>query len=671
MTNAIDQENDKERQISQIRTLIALGKDKGFLTYEEVNDYLPNDIIDAEQITEIIQMIGDMGIQVYDMAVDLDVPILGDPTITDLQEDPTEVDETAAVIASGDFGKTTDPVRMYMREMGSVDLLTRQGEIAIAKRIEEGVRGVVSVLARYPRVLDILLEDFSKIDNEEIKLGDLVNGFYEDDIVNEIVEDPIQATDLELTSNDLDLNSEEIKDPFVEPTDELDLDAADGANNIVSSRVAEPELEDETEDAITSAFDAELDFEEVKAKFMVLAEAVEHAKKTELEYGREAANTTIAFEDLARKLSVFKLAPKVFDKLIAKMRNMLRAVRNVERNITDICLKKVKITKKIFLKSFLGQEINLAWIDDFSVKNHKFEKILIYKEAIIAEQLKLQNIEKKYNLSINDIKELNKLISLSEAKARYAKKEMVEANLRLVISIAKKYTNRGLQFLDLIQEGNIGLMKAVDKFEYRRGYKFSTYATWWIRQAITRAIADQARTIRIPVHMIETINKLTRISRKLLQENGVEPTPEELSKEMGIPEDKIRKVMKIAKEPISMETPIGDDDESHLGDFIEDKNISSPEELAVYQGLKEEIITLLDSLTPRESKVLRMRFGIEMNTDHTLEEVGQQFGVTRERIRQIEAKALRRLRQPSRADKLKSFVDEFADEFYSKDENHY
>jgi len=348
----------------------------------------------------------------------------------------------------------------------------------------------------------------------------------------------------------------------------------------------------------------------------------------------------------------------MFDKLIAKMRSMLHFVREAERIVAEICLKKAKISKKVFIKSFVGQEINLTWIDDFINQNSKYIKLLEYKDEVLIAQKKLQNIEQNCSLSINDIKDLNKLMSLSEAKARYAKKEMVEANLRLVISIAKKYTNRGLQFLDLIQEGNIGLMKAVDKFEYRRGYKFSTYATWWIRQAITRAIADQARTIRIPVHMIETINKLTRISRKLLQETGLEPTPEELAKEMCMPEDKIRKVMKIAKEPISMETPIGDDDESHLGDFIEDKNISCPEELAVYQGLREEIITLLDSLTSREAKVLRMRFGIEMNTDHTLEEVGQQFGVTRERIRQIEAKALRRLRQPSRADKLKSFVEE-------------
>lgn len=660
MSNVNNQENDKERQISQIRTLIALGKDKGFLTYEEVNDYLPNDIIDSDQINDIIQMIGDMGIQVYDTVNDTELPMLSEPTISDVSEDVSEVDETAAVIASGDFGKTTDPVRMYMREMGSVDLLTRQGEISIAKRIEEGVRGVVCILAQYPRVLDVLLEEFSKVDNEELRISDIINGFYDDNATNEpneINEEliAIATNDLEIPDADIDINNI-IKDPL-DAADDLEVEPASPLP-IVAERASDPESEEETEDSISSAFDAELDIEEVKTKFATLAFAIDNAKKMELEKGRNHEDTKLSFEELSKILSTFRLAPKIFDKLIAHMRSMLNMVRAVERVIADICVKKSKVPKLSFIQSFIGQEINLSWIDDFISKNNKNLKLLEYRDEVLIAQKKLQNIEKNFNLSINDIKELNKLMSLSEAKARFAKKEMVEANLRLVISIAKKYTNRGLQFLDLIQEGNIGLMKAVDKFEYRRGYKFSTYATWWIRQAITRAIADQARTIRIPVHMIETINKLTRISRKLLQETGLEPTPEELAKEMCMPEDKIRKVMKIAKEPISMETPIGDDDESHLGDFIEDKNISCPEDLAVYQGLREEIITLLDSLTPREAKVLRMRFGIEMNTDHTLEEVGQQFGVTRERIRQIEAKALRRLRQPSRADKLKSFVEE-------------
>lgn len=670
MSSITNQENDKEKQISQIRTLIALGKDKGFLTYEEVNDYLPNDIIDSEQINDIIQMIGDMGIQVYDMVNDSEVPMLSDPVISDVPEDVSEVDETAAVIASGDFGKTTDPVRMYMREMGSVDLLTRQGEIAIAKRIEEGVRGVVCILAQYPRILDVLIEEFNKIDNEELRLGDIIHGFYDDNTNNENANNDELiaiannfANDLDISDSEIDINNI-IREPLLDTTDDLEAEPESAVPlPMVVGGSSENESDEETEDTISSAFDAELDLERVKSEFSALAIAIEHAKKTELEYGRDHEDTKLAFDELSKKLSIFKLAPKMFDKLIARMRSMLHMVRDAERIIAEICLKKAKISKKTFLKSFLGQEINLTWIDDFVNKNNKLIKLLEYKDEIITAQKKLQAIEQNCSLSINDIKDLNKLMSLSEAKARFAKKEMVEANLRLVISIAKKYTNRGLQFLDLIQEGNIGLMKAVDKFEYRRGYKFSTYATWWIRQAITRAIADQARTIRIPVHMIETINKLTRISRKLLQETGVEPTPEELAKEMCMPEDKIRKVMKIAKEPISMETPIGDDDESHLGDFIEDKNISCPEELAVYQGLREEIIALLDSLTPREAKVLRMRFGIEMNTDHTLEEVGQQFGVTRERIRQIEAKALRRLRQPSRADKLKSFVEEV----YNKD----
>ena len=676
MNNLINnnQENDKEKHISQIRNLIALGRDKGFLTYEEVNDYLPNDIIDSEQINDIIKMIGDMGIQVCDMVNDPEVSILADPTIGDIQEDVSAVDETAAVIASGDFGKTTDPVRIYMREMGSVDLLTRQGEIAIAKRIEEGNRGVVSVLARYPIILDVLIEEFNRIDNEELRLGDIINGFYEDNI-NELLETSDSheelialTTDLEISDPELDLNLV-AKDSLLDPVDVVDDLETEHETSVPASIAREVnvdgESEEESEDTIASAFDAELDLEEAKIKFSALSVAIEIAKKLELEYGRNHEDTKLAFEELSKRLSTFKLAPKMIDKLIVKMRNMLHLVRDLERVIADLCLNKTKLSKNIFLKSFIGQEINLEWVDDFVNKNIKFVKILEFKNKIIEAQRKLINIEKIYNLSINDIKELNKSISLSESKAKYAKKEMVEANLRLVISIAKKYTNRGLQFLDLIQEGNIGLMKAVDKFEYRRGYKFSTYATWWIRQAITRAIADQARTIRIPVHMIETINKLTRISRKLLQETGIEPTPEELAKEMGMPEDKIRKVMKIAKEPISMETPIGDDDESHLGDFIEDKSISCPEDLTVYQSLREEIVSLLDSLTPREAKVLRMRFGIEMNTDHTLEEVGQQFGVTRERIRQIEAKALRRLRQPSRAEKLKSFVGEFVEDFYN------
>jgi RNA polymerase primary sigma factor len=640
--NMVNYENEKEKQISQVRTLIALGKDKGFLTYEEVNDYLPSDIIDSEQISDIIQMIGDMGIQVFDTAIGNETPILSDPTINDVQEDVSEVDETAAVIASGDFGKTTDPVRMYMREMGSVDLLTRQGEIAIAKRIEEGVRGVVCVLAQYPKILDILMEEFNNIDNEEIRLSDIINGFYHD------VEDYLAETVSTVTEHELDLgnaNSGELGD---------DLDESE--NNVSASKSVEED--NEGEETISSAFDTELDEEEVRAKFIELGEIIAIAKAAEIKFGREHEETKLAFQNLSKKLSTFKLAPKLFDKLIAHMRNMLNLVRKFERSIADICVRKAKVSKNLFLKSFLGQEVNIHWLEDFVNNNSKFIKLLNYKEDIITAQKQLKAIQDKFSLPIQDIKELNKLMSLSEAKARFAKKEMVEANLRLVISIAKKYTNRGLQFLDLIQEGNIGLMKAVDKFEYRRGYKFSTYATWWIRQAITRSIADQARTIRIPVHMIETINKLNRISRKILQDTGLEATPEELAKEMGMPEDKIRKVMKIAKEPISMETPIGDDEESHLGDFIEDKNISCPKELAIYQGLKEEIISLLDSLTPREAKVLRMRFGIEMNTDHTLEEVGQQFGVTRERIRQIEAKALRRLRQPSRADKLKNFMEE-------------
>lgn len=683
--NMIDQDpsNDKDKHITQVRNLIALGRDKGFLTYEEVNDYLPNDIIDSEQINDIIKMIGDMGIQVCDMICDPEVSMLSDPNIGDLQEDINAVDETAAAIASGDFGKSTDPVRIYMREMGTVNLLTRQGEIAIAKRIEDGNRGVVSVLARYPIILNELIEEFNQIINnkdEEIRLGDIINGFYEDN-VNEFLETHdtqeeelinMVVTNLESTDQDLDLTLVS-KDSLLNSVDSVDLVgfednlvvASANKDAIAREDVDAVESEEESEDTLCAAFDTELDLEEVKVKFSYLSQAIDNAKKVELEYGREHEVTKLAFEELNKKLSTFKLAPKMIDKLIAKMRKMLHLVRDLEKIITDICVNKVKLPKNIFLKSFVGQEINLYWLDNFIEQNAKFIKLLDFKVKIIEAQQRLINIQNTYNLSVNDIKELNKSISLSESKAKYAKKEMVEANLRLVISIAKKYTNRGLQFLDLIQEGNIGLMKAVDKFEYRRGYKFSTYATWWIRQAITRAIADQARTIRIPVHMIETINKLTRISRKLLQDTGIEPTPEELAKQMGMPEDKIRKVMKIAKEPISMETPIGDEKDTSLGELLESTNTPCPEDLAVYQGLREEVGNLLNSLTPREAKVLRMRFGIEMNTDHTLEEVGQQFGVTRERIRQIEAKALRRLRQPSRAEKLKSFIEDFIEDFYN------
>ena len=595
---------DTEQQQSQLKRLIAKGKEQGFLTYAEVNDHLPDRIVEPEQIEDIIRMINDMGIQVYEKAPDLDDQVIQDTTVS---ADDDVAEEAAAALANveSDFGRTTDPVRMYMREMGTVDLLTREGELKIAKRIEKGQSQVLAALATYPDTIARVLMMFDKVETDELRITDIISGFVE--------------------PNDV----EEIPRPALTPKN------GDG-----EEVYAGPDLKE-----------AQRRIDELRAHYMVLIGCLS-------KQGCDHEKTKSAFEKISESFLEFKFLPSVFNSMVTNIRNTITFIRNQERAIMDLCVTKARMPRKEFLLSFPENETNLDWIRG-EIESEKSYSIGLeaVSEDVIRAQRRLQDLERHSLLSISEIKEINRKMSIGEAKARRAKKEMVEANLRLVISIAKKYTNRGLQFLDLIQEGNIGLMKAVDKFEYRRGYKFSTYATWWIRQAITRSIADQARTIRIPVHMIETINKLNRISRQMVQEMGREATPEELSIRMDMPEDKVRKVLKIAKEPISMETPIGDDDDSHLGDFIEDSGVVSPSESATSSGLRESTQNMLAGLTSREAKVLRMRFGIDMNTDHTLEEVGKQFDVTRERIRQIEAKALRKLRHPSRSEKLRSFLD--------------
>ncbi len=589
---------NREEQQSQIRQLIARGKEQGYLTYAEVNDHLPSDIVDPEQIEEIISMINDMGIVVHETAPDVDTLLLQEGSVA-TDEDVAEEAAAALAPADAEFGRTTDPVRMYMREMGSVELLTRDGEIEIAKRIEEGLRQAREALAHYPNSAARLLREYERYRAGEIKLSDLINGFAEED-------------------------------------DAQPEAAAKGAG-------------DDEEEVIDKGPDPE----EAVRRFERLKEL--HQKRAALRKGTKGVKIK---QELVDVFMSFKLLPILVDAMAQELRDTVDRIRAQERIIMGICVDRAKMPRKEFITSFPDNETDPRWLENQIKAGEPWSKVLEeHAEEIRRAQKRLINIQQETGLSIAEIKEINRKVSIGEAKARRAKKEMVEANLRLVISIAKKYTNRGLQFLDLIQEGNIGLMKAVDKFEYRRGYKFSTYATWWIRQAITRSIADQARTIRIPVHMIETINKLNRISRQMLQEMGREPTPEELAERMEMSEEKVRKVMKIAKEPISMETPIGDDEDSHLGDFIEDVSVLSPVESATIEGLREATNYMLAGLTPREAKVLRMRFGIGMNTDHTLEEVGKQFDVTRERIRQIEAKALRKLRHPSRSEQLRSFLD--------------
>ena len=610
MTKAQDQQ-------AKIKELITKGKEQGYLTYAEVNDHLPEGIVDSDQIEDIINMITEMGIVVQEQPPDEDSLSLGENQTTD--EDAAEEAAQALATVDQEFGRTTDPVRMYMREMGTVNLLTREGEISIAKRIEEGINQVTHALAFYPNTIEKLLTSYALVINqpepeedeeediERLKLTDLLNGFIDPNADNDIIENHT------LKDDDDDDDDEDVE------------------------------------------LDTGIDPEEAKLHFDSLIKLFKKTNQPAVK--KDPKKLFKAREKTADYFMRFRLVPVLLTELKDDLKIIVSKIRENEKAISKIAIS-CGMPRKEFIKSFTDNSTNLRWVTNRLISKPKYaNKLKKNKEEIVKLQKKLLKIEEQTNLSVTEIKEINRKMSIGEAKSKRAKKEMIEANLRLVISIAKKYTNRGLQFLDLIQEGNIGLMKAVDKFEYRRGYKFSTYATWWIRQAITRSIADQARTIRIPVHMIETINKLNRISRQMTQENGKEPSPEELSIKMGMPEDKIRKVLKIAKEPISMETPIGDDEDSHLGDFIEDGNILTPMESAANESLGEATRSILGSLTPREAKVLRMRFGIDMNTDHTLEEVGKQFDVTRERIRQIEAKALRKLRHPSRSEQLKSFLD--------------
>jgi RNA polymerase primary sigma factor len=617
---------DQEQQQSQLKQLIAKGKEQGFLTYSEVNDHLPPGIVEPEQIEDIVRMINDMGILVHETAPDIIDQTLSDSAVSD--DDAAEAAAAALASVDSEFGRTTDPVRMYMREMGTVELLTREGELQIAKRIEDGLNQVLSALSVYPRSIEKLLEIFDRVEREETRLTDVISGF-----------------------NDAEVEEPEAPAAPAPPADDTEDVEASGESDENGS-------DDDDDTTSGAAPDTGPDPEDAARRVQLLREHYRVLKSCLEQYGRDDPRSRAAMAEVSEVFLQFKLVASVFQELAEILRRTIERIRNQERIIMGLCVEQAGMPRKQFIESFPDNETNAEWLAGQLDSGQPWAaRLAKLAHDVRRAQRKLQEVERENVLTIGEIKEVNRKMSIGEAKARRAKKEMVEANLRLVISIAKKYTNRGLQFLDLIQEGNIGLMKAVDKFEYRRGYKFSTYATWWIRQAITRSIADQARTIRIPVHMIETINKLNRISRQMVQEMGREATPEELAARMEMPEDKVRKVLKIAKEPISMETPIGDDEDSHLGDFIEDAGVVSPVDSATIEGLREATQNMLASLTSREAKVLRMRFGIDMNTDHTLEEVGKQFDVTRERIRQIEAKALRKLRHPTRSEKLRSFLD--------------
>ena len=615
----------KAQQQSRLKELIARGREQGYLTYAEVNDHLPEDISDPEQVEDIIRMINDMGINVFETAPDADALLLAD---NDADESAAEEAAAALAAVETDIGRTTDPVRMYMREMGTVELLTREGEIEIAKRIEEGIREVMAAISMFPGTVDGILADYARVTEDGGRLSEIFSGYIDPD------DDGLSGTD------NAAIPSAASKDDKKKSDD----DSEDDDSN-----------DDDSEDEVDTGPDPEV----ARMRFTAIGDQLEKVKKVLKKNPRSSSKVIAELDALALLFMPIKLIPKQYEALVVRVRGAQDQIRKLERAIMQLCVRDARMPRTDFLRSFPGNEVDQGWVDSLLAGKPRYAEALeAVKPDILRAQKKLAAMELEAQLTVSEVKDINRRMSIGEARARRAKKEMVEANLRVVISIAKKYTNRGLQFLDLIQEGNIGLMKAVDKFEYRRGYKFSTYATWWIRQAITRSIADQARTIRIPVHMIETINKLNRISRQMLQEMGREPTPEELGERMEMPEDKIRKVLKIAKEPISMETPIGDDEDSHLGDFIEDGTMESPIDSATVENLKEATRDVLSGLTAREAKVLRMRFGIDMNTDHTLEEVGKQFDVTRERIRQIEAKALRKLRHPTRSDHLRSFLDE-------------